>query len=159
MENEKSLRQHIINLLKTDGAHADFAATVKDMPVDLRGKRPKGAEHSPWEVLEHLRITQRDALDFIHNANHVELEFPAGYWPNAQVPPSDKVWEKSVNAFCADLATMVELVQDESTDLLAAIPHGNGKTILREVLMVADHNAYHLGEFVLLRRLLGAWTT
>lgn len=159
MTNEKLLRQYIVKLLKTDGAHADFAAAVRDMPLDLRGKKPKGAEHSPWEVLEHLRITQGDALEFIRNANHVELEFPAGYWPHAPVPPNDGSWEKSVNAFCADLAAIIELVQDESTDLLAAIPHGDGKTILREVLMVADHNAYHLGELVLLRRLLGAWTT
>jgi DinB superfamily len=157
MRNDKSLREHVLYLLKGDGAHADFEGVVKDLPADLRGKRPKGAAHSPWEVLEHLRITQWDILEFTRNARHVSPEFPAGYWPGAEAPPNEKAWDKTVDAFRSDLRAMTELVGNESTDLFAPIPHGEGKTILREALLVADHNAYHLGELVLLRRLLGAW--
>lgn len=147
----------MINLLKTDGAHAEFDAVVKDMPADLQGKRPQRAEHSPWEILEHLRIAQQDVLDVMTNPAHVELEFPAGYWPPTPAPPNEKSWEKSVKAFRADQGAIIELVRHESSDLLSQTPQNNGKTILREVLMLADHNAYHLGELVLLRLLLGAW--
>jgi hypothetical protein len=157
MRNDNSLREHVLNLLKGDGAHADFEAAVKDLPASLQVKRPKGAEHSPWEVLEHLRIAQWDILEFTRNAKHVSPEFPSGYWPSAQIPPNEKAWDKSIDAFRSDLKAMCELIANESTDLLAPIPHAKDKTILREALLVADHNAYHLGEFVLLRRLLGAW--
>jgi hypothetical protein len=157
MRNDKSLREHVLNLLKGEGAHADFEAAVKDLPASLRGKRPKGAEHSAWEVLEHLRIAQWDILEFTRNAKHMSPEFPCGYWPSAQASPDEKAWEKSVDAFRSDLRAMGELVANESTDLFAPIPHAKDKTILREALLLADHNAYHLGELVLLRRLLGAW--
>jgi hypothetical protein len=157
MRNDKALREHLLNLLKGDGAHADFDAAVKDLPPSLRGKRPKGSEHSPWEVLEHLRIAQWDILEFSRDAKHVSPEFPSGYWPSAQAPPNEKTWDKSADAFRSDLKAMTELVANESMDLFAPIPHGEGKTILREALMLADHNAYHLGELVLLRRVLGAW--
>ena len=157
MRNDKALREHLLNLLKGDGAHANFDAAVKDLPVSLRGKRPKGAEHSPWEVLEHLRIAQWDILEFSRNAKHVSPEFPSGYWPSAQAPPNETAWDKSADAFRSDLKAMAELIAKESTDLLAPIPRAEGKTMLREALLVADHNAYHLGELVLLRRLLGAW--
>jgi hypothetical protein len=157
MRNDKSLREHLLYLLKGDGAHADFEAAVKGLPADLRGKRPKGAAHSPWEVLEHMRIAQWDILEFTRNAKHVSPEFPGGYWPTALAPPNEKAWDKSADAFRSDLKTMTELIANESADLFAPIPHGEGKTILREALLVADHNAYHLGELVLLRRLLGAW--
>ncbi len=157
MRNDKALREHLLNLLKGDGAHADFEAAVKDLPPGLHGKRPKGSEHSPWEVLEHLRIAQWDILEFSRNAKHVSPEFPSGYWPNTPAPPNETAWDKSADAFRKDLKAMAELVANESTDLFTPIPHGEGKTILREALLVADHNAYHLGELVLLRRLLGAW--
>ena len=157
MRNNRALREHLLNLLKGDGAHADFDAAVNDLPPSLRGTRPKGAEHSPWEVLEHLRIAQWDILEFSRNAKHVSPEFPSGYWPSAQAPPDEKSWDKSTDAFRNDLKAMAEVITNESTDLFAPIPHGEGKTILREALLVADHNAYHLGELVLLRRLLGAW--
>ena len=129
----------------------------KTFRVALRGKRPKGAEHSPWEVLEHLRIAQWDILDFTRNPNYQHLPWPEGYWPATPAPPDAKAWDKSVRAFRRDLKAMCDLVADPATDLYARIPHGNGQTILREALLVADHNAYHLGELVLLRRLLGAW--
>ena len=157
MKQTKTLREHLLYTLKGDGAHVDFEGAVKDLPAGLRGKRPKGAEHSPWEILEHLRIAQWDILEFARNPKHVSPEFPSGYWPSAQAPPDDEAWDKSVKKYRADLRALGEMVEDEGTDLFAAIPHGEGKTILREVLLAADHNAYHLGELVLVRRLLGAW--
>ncbi|MGI8745238.1 MAG: DinB family protein [Bryobacteraceae bacterium] len=157
MRNDKSLREHLLYLLKNDGAHADFEAAIKDLPQALRGQRPQGTAHSPWEVLEHLRITQSDILEFMRDAKHVSPEFPVGYWPTTQAPPDDQAWHQSAEAFRRDMADIVELIGKESTDLFAEIPHGEGKTILREVLLVADHNAYHLGELIVLRRLLGSW--
>jgi hypothetical protein len=157
MGNDKALREHLLYLLNGDGAHSDFETAIKNLPANLRGKRPKDAAHSPWEVLEHLRITQRDILESTRKANHVSPDFPAGYWPSAQAPPDEKSWDKSANAFRADQKALVDLVTSPSTDLLAAIPNTDGQTILRKMFMAADHNAYHLGEFVLLRRTLGAW--
>ena len=110
-----------------------------------------------WRLLEHMRIAQWDILEFTRDPKHVSPEFPAGYWPSAPAPAMEGDWDKSVEAFRADLDAMAALVANESADLFARIPHGDGQTILREALLVADHNAYHLGEFVLLRRLLGAW--
>jgi DinB superfamily len=157
MSKETSLRDHLVSLLTGGHAHATFDAAVRDMPVELRGKRPKGAEHSAWEILEHLRIAQWDILEFSRDAKHKSPEWPKEYWPTSPQPPDEKAWDKSVRAFRKDLKAMCALVADESTDLFAKIPHGDGQTILREALLVADHNAYHVGELVLLRRLLGAW--
>lgn len=157
MSNENKLREQLIELLKSGNAHADFELAVKDMPFGLRGTRPDGAAHSPWEILEHLRIAQWDILEFTRNAKHVSPDFPTGYWPDKQIPPDEKSWDRSANAFRADLSAMAKLIEDESTDLFAPIPHGDGQTVLREALVLADHNAYHVGELILLRRLLGAW--
>jgi len=157
MPNDKSLRQHLVALLKGGSAHATFDAAVKDFPAKHYGKRPRGAAHSPWEVLEHMRIAQWDILEFSRNAKHVSPEFPDGYWPKTPAPADATAWTKSVQSFRADLKAMVALAENESVDLFARIPHGEGQTILREVLVLADHNAYHLGELLLLRRLLGAW--
>ncbi len=157
MANDKALRQHLLDLLKGGNAHADFDTVFKDLPAKLRGKRPKGAEHSPWEVLEHLRIAQWDILEFSRNPHHKSPDFPAGYWPSTPAPPDEAAWDKSLESFRKDLKAMCNLVADESVDLYAKIPHGDGQTILREALLTADHNAYHLGEAVLLRRVLGAW--
>ena len=158
MATDKSLREHVVNLLKGGSAHVSFDDAVKDLPADLRGKRPKGADHSPWEILEHLRIALWDILEFSRDPKHVSPEFPSGYWPKTQAPPDAKAWDKSVHAFRADAKALADLVADESTDLLARLPHGDGQTVLREALVAADHNAYHLGELVLVRRLLGAWS-
>ncbi|MCU1306073.1 MAG: transporter [Acidobacteriaceae bacterium] len=155
--SEKSLRKHLVYLLTEGGAHVSFDAAVKDMPVDLQGKRPKDADHSPWELLEHLRIAQWDIVEFTRNPKHVSPEFPGGYWPNSPTPPDEHAWKKSGDAFRADLKAMIKIVENESSDLFAKIPHGDGQTILREVLVLADHNAYHLGQLVQVRRLLGAW--
>ena len=157
MKNDHVLRQHLLYLLQGDGAHTDFDSTLKDLPAALRGKRPPSAAHSPWELLEHLRITQRDVLDSIRDAKHVSPEFPAGYWPASPSPASDKAWARSADSFRADFKALTGLLEDTSTDLLSPIPHSNGQTIFRKVAMLADHNAYHLGQMVLLRRVLGAW--
>ncbi len=157
MQAEKSLRQHIVKLLSGGDAHVEFDAAVEGLPAELRGKRPPGAEHSPWELLEHLRIAQWDILEFSRNAKHKSPDWPKGYWPKKPAPPDGAAWEKSVRAFHADRKAMCDLVADEKTDLFAKIAHGDGQTILREALVLADHNSYHLGQLVLARRLLGAW--
>jgi len=157
MQTESSLRQHVVNLLTSKGAHADFEAAIKGLPATLRGRRPKGAEHSSWEILEHMRIAQHDILDFSVNPKYKALAWPEEYWPKTKAPASAAAWNRSVQAFRKDLKAMCALVANESTDLFAKIPHGDGQTILREALLIADHNAYHLGELVLVRRLLGTW--
>lgn len=157
MQNNKVIREHLLDLLIGEGAHVNFEGAIKDLPPELRGKRPEGGAHSPWEVLEHMRIAQWDILEYTRNPQHVSPEFPRGYWPDSQAPASEKAWGESADAFRKNLQEIAGLVADESADLLAAIPHADGKTILREVLLVADHNAYHLGEMVMLRRSLGAW--
>lgn len=134
-----------------------FDEVVKDFPARLRGVKPEGAEHTAWELLEHMRIAQWDILEFSRGANHVSPQWPAGYWPAAPKPPNDAAWKKSIGSFKKDLAAMAKLLENPKTDLYATIPHGTGQNILREALLVADHNAYHLGQLVLLRRLLGAW--
>ena len=154
---DKALREHVLHVLKGGGAHITFESAIKGLRVPLRGRKPKGAEHSPWEILEHMRIAQWDILEFSRDPKHVSPEWPAGYWPETQAPANGRAWNKSVRAFLADLESMCTLVADESVDLFAKIPHGTGQTILREALLIADHNAYHIGEMVLARRLLGAW--
>ena len=158
MTNDKVLRENLVSLLKGDNAHVNFEDALKDFPAELRGKTPKGAPHSPWEELEHLRIAQWDILEFTVNPNHKSPDFPSGYWPTTEAPPDAKAWDRAVNRFCEDLKALCELIENERTDLFAKIPHGDGQTVLREVLVAADHNAYHLGQLVLLRRMLGAWT-
>ncbi|HEY2857188.1 MAG TPA: DinB family protein [Terracidiphilus sp.] len=156
-ETASALRKQLVENLQSSNAHADFAKSIQDFPVDVRGKRPKGAPHSPWEVLEHLRIAQRDILEFSRNGKHESPKWPEGYWPPKPEPPDEKAWDRSVYQFCQDNETLCKLIMDESTDLFATIPHGDGQTVLREALLTADHNAYHLGQLVLLRRMLGAW--
>jgi hypothetical protein len=151
-----SLRKHLADLLRMKGAHADFEAAVSDFPVALRGVRPHGAPHSAWELLEHMRIAQEDILDFSRNPKYKERKFPTDYWPATEAPPSEDAWEKSVLQFQQDLKEMQELIADTKHDLLAKIPHGNGQTLLREALLTADHNAYHLGQLVFLRKTMEA---
>jgi hypothetical protein len=151
------LREHLLYLLGGGGAHISFEQTLANFPPELRGVRPAGLPFTAWRLLEHLRIAQWDILEFSRSAKHVSPEFPKGYWPETDAPPDDAAWERSVKAFDADLRATRRLVKNPSTDLDARIPHGAGQTILREALLVADHNAYHLGQLVLLRRLLSAW--
>jgi len=130
---------------------------MANLPRECQGKKPEGAPHTPWQLLEHMRIAQGDILEFSRDPKHVSPKFPEGYWPNSEAPPDEGAWQKSMTSFAADLQAMADLVADPSTELYARIPHGSGQTILREALLVADHNAYHLGQLVLLRRLLGVW--
>ncbi len=154
---DASLRQQLVNLLTQEQAHASFESAIKDFPVELRGKRPAGIDHSAWELVEHLRIAQWDILDFSRNPKYKERPWPGGYWPATAEPPDEKAWDRSIRAFRKDLKTFCVFISDPATDLYAKIPHGDGQTILRESLLVADHNAYHVGQLVLVRKLLGAW--
>jgi DinB family protein len=157
MSNDTALREHLISLLTQPNAHVTFEKAVKGLAPELRGKLPKGADHTAWELLEHLRIAQWDILDFCANPDYQHLSWPDNYWPATPAPPDDKAWDKSVRAFRRDLKKICALIADENTDLFEPIPHGKGQTTLREALLVADHNAYHIGQLVLVRRLLGAW--
>jgi len=155
--SNQALREHVLYLLRGGGAHLSFDDAIADLPVEFRGRKPDGVPHAPWRLLEHMRIAQWDILEFCRNPNHVSPEFPRGYWPDGDAPPTPDAWKMSVEAFRADLAAMQDLVADPRTHLFAAIPSGEGQTLLREALLVADHNAYHLGQLVLVRRCLGVW--
>jgi hypothetical protein len=157
MPDDSALRQHLVNLLSGGSAHANFDKAVAGLPVALRGKRARGLPFTAWRLVEHLRIAQWDILEFSRDAKHVSPDWPAGYWPKGNAPPSAKAWSDSVATFRRDLAAMQALVSDPATDLFAPIPHGDGQTILREALLLADHNSYHVGQLILLRRMLGAW--
>lgn len=154
---ETILREQLVYLLKGGGAHVHFADALENFPTNLRGTFVKGLRHTAWQLLEHSRIAQWDILEFSRNAKHVSPDFPGGYWPKAPAPPDEAAWDKSVKEFHRDLAAMVQLVKNPRTDLYKKIPHGEGQTILREALLLADHNSYHLGQLVDLRRALGAW--
>ncbi len=156
-DHDKELRKHLLYLLGGGGAHTSFDKAVAGLAPRLRGVKPPGAPHTAWQLVEHMRLAQWDILEFSRSPAHVSPEWPAGYWPESEAPPDSKAWENSLEQFRADLKAMEELVADPATDLYARIPHGDGQTILREALLVADHNAYHLGQLVLVRRLLGAW--
>jgi DinB family protein len=156
-DHEQALRQHLLDLLKGGNAHVKFDEVVKDFPEGLRGKKPQGQPHTAWRLLEHMRIAQWDIVEFSRSSKHVSPEFPDEYWPEGEAPPSAAAWEKSVKQFRADLKGMEDLVANSKTDLYARIPWGDGQTVLREALLVADHNAYHLGELLMIRRLLGVW--
>jgi DinB family protein len=155
--SEKTLREYLQKVLNWHDAHADWKAALAGIPAKARGAKPKGAPYSVWELLEHARLAQWDLLEFCRNPKHVSPDWPSGYWPKSPAPPSAAAWGKSVREFFRDLEEMQKLVADPKTDLYAPIPWGDGQTILREVLLLADHNAYHLGQIVLVRRLVGAW--
>ena|SRR2546430_137368 len=157
MQNDQSLREHLLYVLQGEGAHPGFDAAVKDLPPALRGKRPPALPHSPWEIVEHIRLAQTDILEYTRDPKHVSLEFPAGYWPSTPAPSSDEAWNKGLEAFRAGIDGFVKMVQDKSNDLLAPLAHAKGTSIMGQVLLAADHNAYHLGQLVLVRRMLGAW--
>lgn len=155
--HDQALRKHLLDLLDGGNAHLTFDKAVAGLPARLRGAKPPGAPYSPWQLVEHLRIAQWDILEFSRNPKHVSPEWPKGYWPATEAPAGGKEWMRSIRAFRADLRAMKALVASRSTDFYAPIPHGEGQTILREALLLADHNAYHLGQLALVRRLLGAW--
>jgi DinB family protein len=157
--NDKDVRDHVSRLLAWQDAHAGFDKAIKDTPVDLRGRRPNGLPHSPWELLEHIRLAQYDILDFCRNPHYKELTWPADYWPPSPAPPTAGAWDASLQQFFDDRRALQQLAADQSIDLTSRIPHGNGQTYLRELLLAADHTAYHVGQLVLVRQLLGAWLT
>jgi len=155
--NDAALRAHLRKLLAWGDAHVDYDRAVAGLAPGPRGQRPGGLPYSPWELLEHLRITQHDILDFSRNPQYAELSWPEDYWPQSAAPPDAHAWDVSIAAFHADREALQALADDPEVDLFARIPHGQGQTYLRELLLVADHNAYHVGQLVLVRRLLGAW--
>lgn len=155
--SDRELREQLAYLLKGGGAHVHFTDALDDFPPGKYGTFANALPHTGWQLLEHARLAQWDILEFSRNPKHVSPPFPGGYWPKTPAPPNDKAWEESAAAFQRDLQDMVHLVQNPRTDLFAKIPHGDGQTVLREALVLADHNAYHLGQLVDLRRALGAW--
>jgi hypothetical protein len=156
-DHDKALRKQLVELLTGGQAHAKFEEAVADLPAKLRGQKPKGMPHSPWMLLEHLRITQEDILDFSRDPKYVAPKWPEGYWPKTVAPPNASAWNKSIAAFHKDVKAMQALISNPKTDLFVRIPWGEGQTILREALLAADHNAYHIAQLVDVRRLLGAW--
>ena len=157
VNQDTALRQQLVETLTWEGAHVGWKSALANLPAEKRGEEAPELPHTAWELLEHSRITQRDILDFCIDPEYKALEWPAGYWPKTSTPPDNPAWEKSVRAFVADTQEMVNLIEDPRTDLFSKIPHGDGQTILREAVLLADHNAYHLGQFVLVLRALGAW--
>ena len=153
-ENDQSLRDHLLSLLRGGNAHISFDDSVAAFPVEACGQRIQGLPYSAWQVLEHLRIAQWDIIEFCRDRNHVSPKWPEGYWPKPDERGGAELWQETVDKFRGDLKQMEDLVSEPSTDLFARIPHGSGQTILREALLVADHNAYHLGALAVMGRIL-----
>jgi hypothetical protein len=155
--NDQSLRNHLLELLRGGHAHLRLDKAIDGLPADLRGARAQGLPHTPWQLLEHLRLAQWDILDFSRNPAYVAPKWPDDYWPETAAPPGSEAWDRSVDTFHQDLKAMEDLVADPNTDLFAKILWGDGQTVLREAMLIADHNAYHIGQLVTLRQALGAW--
>ena len=155
--HDQALRGQLVALLKGGGAHVHFMDALDGFPEAKRGTFVEGLAHTGWQLIEHVRIAQWDIVEFSRDSKHVSPGFPEGYWPKTPVPPDQAAWQKSVEAFQQDLQEMIKLVNNPKTDLYMVIPHGDGQTILRQALLLADHNAYHLGQLIDLRRALGAW--
>jgi hypothetical protein len=153
----KSLRTHLVKMMSASDAYVSMNKILTGWPPALQGVKPPGLPYSAWQLLEHLRIAQWDMLEFSRNPKHKSPDFPGGYWPQAETPPDASAWDKSMAQVGEDLRQMCELVSDPAVDLFARIPHGDGQTILRESMVIAKHNAHHLGQLVLVRQLLGAW--
>jgi hypothetical protein len=155
LPENRALRDHVLFLLKGGGAHVTFADTIKDWPLQFAGIKVAKFPHTAWMLLEHLRLAQLDILEFSRNSKHVSPKWPEGYWPESAAPPNDGAWKSSIEACEKDLLAMQKMVSDQKVDVLAKIPWGDGQTILREALIMADHNAYHLGQLMMLRKSLG----
>jgi len=157
-DDDKTLRAHLLSLLEGRGAHVDFESAVAALPEKLRGKKPRGLPYTPWQQVEHMRIVQWDILEYIRNPNYRSPPWPHGYWPDT-TPPTATAWDRSIRAFTRDRQALRRLVMDPATRLVVQIPRRQGgHTILREVLLVADHTAYHIGQLIVLRRLLKSWS-
>jgi len=155
--SDDALRAQVLRVLDWQDAHVGFEAVIEGIPPALRGTQARGLPYSPWQLLEHMRIAQHDILEFCRNAAYIEMKWPDDYWPQSPAPPNTAAWEHSVAAFRRDREAVKQLVADPNVDLFAKVPHGTGQTYLREALLVADHNAYHLGQLVTVRRLLDTW--
>ncbi len=157
MIDEKALRAQLVTLLDFQEAHVGFDRAVNGIPPRLRGKVPLGWEYSLWQLLEHLRIAQADILEFCVTAKYKEKKWPDAYWPKSAAPRSAAAWTQAIAGYRRDRQALQRLAANTKIDLLATIPHGTGQTYLREILLIADHNAYHIGQIVALRRQLGIW--
>ena len=153
-DNESTLREQLVTAMSGRESHIDFESAVKDFPPDLRGVKPAGAPHTAWQLLEHMRIAQHDILEFSRNPNHKSPPWPEGYWPSTDAPPDTKAWDATVKAFKHDARELDQFVQDKRHDLFTGFTHGDGQTLLREALLVATHNSYHLGQLVFLKKIL-----
>jgi len=157
MNSDALVRELLGRLLAWEDAHVGFDTAIADLPLDHRGIQPAGLPYSPWQLLEHLRRAQRDILEFCRNPDYQELTFPDNYWPSSKALPSPAEWDESVRQFREDREALQQLAKDPNVDLATRIPHGNGQTYLRELVLAADHAAYHIGQLVVVRRLLGNW--
>jgi hypothetical protein len=157
MNQDQSLRDHLLELLRGGHGHATFDQAIKDLPANLRGAKAPGLPHTIWQLVEHLRLAQWDILEFSRDKDHVSPDWPKGYWPKTDAPPDAAAWDQSVDSFHKDHQAMMDLVADPKTDLFAKIPWGDSQTILREAMLTADHNAYHVAQIVSTRQALGAW--
>ena len=157
MSSDQVVREQLLALLSGGNAHMPFEQAVAHFPPHLFNTLPPNIPYTPWHILEHLRIAQWDILDFIRNPDYVTPDWPGGYWPEQNATADQKQWDKTISAFLSDAQTLREIVSDPQTDLYAPIPHAPGYNILREILVVSDHNAYHIGEFAILRQVMGSW--
>jgi hypothetical protein len=157
MENDQAFRRQLLALLRGGNAHLPFEAAVADFPMEAINRLPPEVSYSPWELLEHLRITQWDILDFIRNPNYVYMAWPDDYWPPKGTQADPTQWQATIEAFRADLEDLARIIEDPATDLTTDLAHAPGYNILREILVVSDHNAYHIGEFAILRQVMGTW--
>jgi len=157
MNSDTILGDQLANLLNGGNAHLDLSTAFADIPTEYYGRRIPESPHTLWRLLEHIRLCQWDILEYCQNPNHISPEFPDGYWPKGDGPSSPSEWDESLKSLKKDLDVLTTLVKDPRTDLFATLPGTDGHNVLREVLIVADHNAYHLGQVVELRRFLGIW--
>jgi hypothetical protein len=157
MDTQKIVRQQLLDLLRGGNAHMSFDQAFDHFPMEAINVSPPGSDYTPWRLLEHIRIAQRDILEFVRNPNHKSPPWPAGYWPEKGLSAGPQIWEHSLQSFWADLHAMQAIVEVPQTDLLSEMPHAPGYTLLREVLVLADHNAYHMGEFAMMREVMRTW--
>ena len=155
-EHSKLIRE-LTNLLQKGHAHVSFNDAVKNIPFELLGRKPHGLSYSIWQIAEHLRIAQWDILDFSRNENYKEMQWPAEYWPKEDAPADETAWQNCIAAINSDLNEFIDLLRDPDADIFKPFPHGSGQTLLREALLIADHNSYHTGQIIVIRRLLGNW--
>jgi hypothetical protein len=153
--SDQAVRELLAKMLSWEDAHVGFDAAVEGIPEDFRGQRAEG--HSPWELVEHMRIAQHDILDFSRNKDYEEMDWPTDYWPASPAPPSGSEWDNSIDSFRKDREALQQLALDTSIDLSDRIPHGSGQTYMRQIVLAADHTAYHVGQLILVRKSLGIW--